>query len=157
MVSYFQSTRPDLSLMSPSHCIKNALWVNKCTHRVTMKRPESEIFSVLEKVHIFSAAFSAPCSPRKTAVRETEGYSWCFPSIYVEHELVVPSGLALVGVCTFLYGNYLKALFFQAILKMQVDYMNNNLSIPLYSSSWAFMLVLKLLFSHHVPKYCPLK
>lgn len=101
MVSYFQSTRPDLSLMSPSHCIKNALWVNKCTHRVTMKRPESEIFSVLEKVHIFSAAFSAPCSPRKTAVRETEGYSWCFPSIYVEHELVVPSGLALVGVCIF--------------------------------------------------------
>lgn len=39
MVSYFQSTRPDLSLMSPSLCIKSALWVNKCTHRVTMKDP----------------------------------------------------------------------------------------------------------------------
>lgn len=159
MVSYFQSTRPDLSLMSPSLCIKSALWVNKCTHRVTMKDPNPNSSACWRKFTFSRQHLAHLAVQEKQQLEKLNSIPFLMFPFHIHWAWASCSQWPCTGggfhfsVWKLFEGTF----FFRQLSKCRLIIMNNNLSRPLYFSSWAFMLVLKLLFSHHVPKCWLLK
>lgn len=101
----FREHWPRLQLDVSIALCKSALRVNTCTQPETMKDVDLNSSAHWRRFPAFPGTLSMPCSPRKTVVRKTEGYSLCFSSLHIK--LVVPNCLTLVGVLTFHYGNWI--------------------------------------------------